>query len=244
MTRTWVILSDLQIPFQDQPVIDLVVSFIQDLKPYGIILNGDIIDAYQLSEFSKDPLEAATIRSEQRQAGRLMSRLSRVGTERWWVGGNHEDRLRRYLWNHAPKFAGLSELTFPSLFHLGDYGFKWKEYGAHIDLGKLMVTHGSMVSKHSGQSGKSHMEKYGTSILIGHTHRLGVYYKRDVRGVHAAYENGCLCRLDPEYDQHPNWQAGFSVCHVAEGGMFNVQQIPILNRKTFFYGQDQIGGKR
>ena len=50
-------------------------------------------------------------------------------------------------------------------------------------LGKLMVTHGSIVSKHSGTSGKNHLEKYGTSILHGHTHRLGVYYKRDVRGV-------------------------------------------------------------
>ena len=99
-----------------------------------------------------------------------------------------------------------------------------------------MVTHGDLVLKHSGQSAKAHFEKYGTSILHGHTHRLGIYYKRDVRGIHAAYENGCLCRLDPEYAIHPNWHHGFSMVQVEEGGFFYVEQIPILNRKTLFYG--------
>jgi predicted phosphodiesterase len=238
--RTWVVLSDIQIPFQDQRVLDLVTDFVRDLKPHGVILNGDIVDCYQLSEFSKDPLEKASLVQEQRESGQLMRKLSFV-KEKWWLGGNHEDRLRRYMWNHASKFDGLEELTFPSLFHLGDYGFKWKEYGGHIDLGKLMVTHGSLVSKHSGQTGRAHMEKYGTSILVGHTHRLGVYYRRDVRGVHAAYENGCLCQLNPEYDHHPNWQQGFSVVHTDDGGFFNVQQVPILHRKCFFYGNTMVG---
>jgi predicted phosphodiesterase len=245
LLKVWVILNDIQIPFHDEPVLDLVTSFVKTLKPHGVILNGDIVDAYQLSEFSKDPVEKSDIAQEQRIARRLMESLAGVTKERWWLGGNHEDRLRRYVWNHAPKFGGLEELTFPSLFHLGEHGFKWKEYGGYLHLGKLMVTHGSLVSKHSGQTGRAHMEKYGTSILVGHTHRLGVYYRRDVRGVHAAYENGCLCQLNPEYDQFPNWMQGFSVVHTAEdgNGFFSVQQIPILNRKGFFYGKDYIGKK-
>ena len=56
-----------------------------------------------------------------------------------------------------------------------------------------------------------------------------------------AYENGCLCRLDPKYVQFPDWQQGFSVVHVDEGGFFNVQQIPILNRRCFFYGGTLVG---
>ncbi len=238
--KIWVITNDWQIPFHDEPVLDLVIDFIRDLKPYGIILNGDIIDAYQLSEFSKDPLEKSNVVTEQRIVRKYMGKLESI-KEKWWHGGNHEDRLRRYIWNHAPKFAGLEEMTFTHLFHLKDHGFQWKEYGGYQYLGKLMVTHGSLVSKHSGQTGRAHMEKYGTSILVGHTHRLGVYYRRDVRGIHAAYENGCLCQLNPEYDQFPNWMQGFSVVHVDDGGFFNVQQIPIIDRKCFFYGGTLVG---
>lgn len=238
--KTWLIINDLQIPFHDALALRVVLDFARQIKPYGIILNGDIIDAYQFSEFDKNPLEKATVLVEQRLARWLMGSLAPHATERWWLGGNHEDRLRRYMWKHAPKFAGLAELTFPALFHLGDHGFKWKEYGGHVMLGKLMVTHGSIVSKHSGVSGKNHLEKYGTSILHGHTHRLGVYYKRDVRGVHAAWENGCLCRLDPEYDQFPNWQHGISVVHVGERGFFSVQQLPIIDRRMLFYGRERV----
>jgi predicted phosphodiesterase len=243
--RTWVVLSDIQIPFQDQKVLDLVTDFVRDLKPHGVILNGDITDSYRLSRFTKnpfteDPINRNDLVQEQREAGRLLKKLEKA-PEKWWLGGNHEDRLRKYIWDKAPEFAGLSELTFPKLFHLSDYGFKWKEYGGHLDLGKLMVTHGSLVSKHSGQSGRAHMEKYGTSILVGHTHRLGVYYRRDVRGVHAAYENGCLCQLNPSYDHHPDWQQGFSVVHTFDHGGFNVQQVPILHRRGFFYGNTVVG---
>ena len=60
-----------------------------------------------------------------------------------------------------------------------------------------------------------------------------------LHGIHAAYENFCLCSLKPEYAQHPNWQHGFSVVHVAPSGAFSVQPIPILGRRTFFFGSQQ-----
>lgn len=238
--KTWLVISDLQIPFQDKPVVELMLKFAGDLKPDGVILNGDIVDCYQLSSFSKDPLTTATLNKEVEGAEWLMASLKHV-KEKWWLGGNHEDRLRRYVWDHAKLFAGFPLASFPTLFGLSEYGFQWKPYGGALYLGKLMVTHGSLVRKDSGQSGKAHYEKYGTSVLVGHTHRLGIFYHRNVRGVHAAYENGCLCRLDPEYDQHPNWQQGLTVVQVDHTGLFNVQQIPILNRRTLFYGGQRYG---
>ena len=234
-------MNDIQIPFHDEKVLDLVVDFVRDLKPHGVILNGDIVDCYAISTYSKDPMEKSDIVLEQRYARELMNKLAPVTKERWWLGGNHEDRLRRYIWNNAKEFAGLEEMTFPKLFRLGDYGFKWKEYGGSLNLGKLMVTHGSLVSKHAGWTAKLHMEKYGTSVLVGHSHRMGTYYKRDVRGEHVAVDNGCLCQLNPEYDQFPNWQQCFSVVNAADNGFFNVIQVPILDRKCFFYGGTMVG---
>jgi predicted phosphodiesterase len=239
--KTYAVINDLQIRFHDVPVLNLVVDFLGDLKPDGIIMNGDIVDHYALSDFDKNPLNKSTLNGEIADAGKLMHRLSKIAKECLWIGGNHEDRLRRFLWRKAPEFGLLPQFTFPALFNLQHYGFQWKEYGDSHMLGKLKLTHGNSVSKHSGQTARNHFDKYGMSTMIGHTHRLGIYYRRNSHGVHGAYENGCLCRLDPEYAQEPDWQQGFSIVHVDGNHYFNVQQIPILNRSHFYYGKDRIG---
>ena len=239
--KVYVILNDLQIPWQDKRVLDnLVLPFIRDLQPDGVILNGDIVDSYQLSEFTKDPLSKWDLAREIKEAHQLMSRLGWV-REKIWIGGNHEDRLRRYLWKHAPALACVPQVRFEALFGLAEHGFKWLPYGRYIRLGKLLVTHGSQVVKHSAMSAKAHFEKYGCSGLHGHTHRLGAYYitQRGVPSV--AYENGCLCRLDPEYADSPNWQQGFSVVHVFRGGYFNVQQVPVINQRFIVWGGVKYG---
>ena len=239
MIQTWAVLSDLQIPFQDKPVLDLVFKFLGAIRPYGIILNGDVVDCYELSEFDKNPLKDAGLAREIAESGEVMARVAALKPKRKiWLGGNHEDRLRRTLWKN-PKFAAIQALQFPELFNLAKYGFEWKPYGGIFNLGRLVVTHGSTVRQHSGWTARAHFDKFGGSVLVGHTHRLGVYYCTNARGVHAAFENGCLCRLDPEYAQFVNWQQGFSMVHVDTDntGFFSVQQIPIIRRRMLFYGE-------
>lgn len=243
--RTYAVLNDIQIPFHDQPVLDAVLGFVKKLRPDGVVLNGDIVDCYELSVYDKDPLTQASLREEVDQARALVGRLRMLSPKVIWIGGNHEDRLRRYIWKRAPELGVLPGITFPKLFGLSDYGVEWRDYGESIMLGKLMVTHGSMVRSHSAYSAKAHFDRHGTSVMIGHTHRMGQFYRTNRNGVHAAYENGCLCRLDPEYVHDPDWQQGFAVVHVEERtGHFNVQQIPVLDRKRFFYGNQvfEIGG--
>ena len=83
--------------------------------------------------------------------------------------------------------------------------------------------------------------KIGTSVLIGHTHRAGVFHRTNRLGDHAAYENGCLCRLDGlGYANFPDWQQAFSVVDVFPGGMFNVTLLRILSRRCFIYGDTVV----
>ena len=241
MINTWVVINDIQIPFQDQRVLAMVVKFINRLKPYGIILNGDIVDMEPFSTYERSP-NAHRIQAEIDGARKLMKDLVGSGAkEKYWLGGNHEDRLRRYIWRVAPALQ-LEIMDVPTLFGLAEFGFVWKPYGRKVRLGKLIVTHGTVVRQHSAYSAKAMFEKYGNSVMFGHTHRLGTYYRSDDNGTHVAVENGCLCRLDPGYTIDPNWQQGFSVVHVGAGGLFNVQQIPILKGKFFFWGGERIDG--
>jgi len=247
-TETWVVLNDIQIPFHDVPVLANVLSFIQDLKPQGVILNGDVVECYAISNFTKDPMEPSSLTNERMIAGDLMNRLSHV-KHKIWLGGNHEDRLRSHVWRNRKEWSralgvlGVSiDVSFESLFTPRKYGFKYTPYGTYHMLGKLMVTHGEFISKHSAFSAKMHMDRFGTSVLHGHTHRLGIHYRTDMKGVHGAWENGCLCVVNArEWVHFPNWQQGFAIVNVAPDGMFNVQQIPILPDKTFMFGGLRVG---
>ncbi len=241
-----VIINDIQIPFQDKVTLELVVRFIGELKPDWVIMNGDIVDCYTISEFSRDPLTTTSLAQEIREAGELMARFRDI-PQKLWIGGNHEDRLRRFIWNKAPQLAEVEGLDFPGLFKLADHGFSWIEYGGHTMVGKLLVTHGDLVRRDSGATARAHFQKFGKSVMIGHTHRLGTYYKTQLGTPRSAFENGCLCSLTPEYANNVDWQQGFSVVHwCEETGYFHVQQMPIFSpqegRPLFFYGDTQYGG--
>jgi predicted phosphodiesterase len=237
--QKWVVMNDTQIPFEDRAVLwDLVVPFVQELKPYGIVLNGDIVDNYEVSDFTKDPkLRSYGLRAERKGAARLMAAFKDI-KRKVWIDGNHEDRYRRYSWGRVPELVRAEIMpTFASAFRLKEHGFDWHPYGGHIMLGKLMVTHGFIVAQQSAYSAQRHFQRLGSSVLIGHTHRGGVHFKTNASGAHVAYENFCLCRLDGlGYAQFPDWQQGFSVVDVFENGLFNVQQVPILRRRQFMYG--------
>ena len=239
--KTWVVLNDIQLGFEDKPVLwELVVPFIHKLKPDGIVLNGDIVDCYSISSHrTRFEVKLETnLQTEMMKAQELMEEFSFIPL-RWWLGGNHEARWANLIADRVPELGVIAKLSFPEVFGLAQYGFKWKEYGEYVKLGKLTVTHGNIVRKHSAYTAKAHFDKYGTSVLHGHTHRLGSYFHTNLGGAHGAWENGCLCTLDGlGYTKHPDWQQGFAVVHVGEGGVFNVQQPVVLERRKLWYGRE------
>ena len=111
---------------------------------------------------------------------------------------------------------------------------------ANPHIGHLMFTHGEIASRWSGMSAKRHYEKYGCCVIHGHTHRLGTFYHTNISNTFAAFENGCLSTLTPDYITAPDWQNGFSVLHHSNN-YFHVDQIAIV-RGQYCYG-GKIYGK-
>ena len=235
--KSTVILNDIQI-MDFSRCLHLVTSFVKWLKPDGVLLNGDILDLYRLSRFTKNPsipLQSLEVEIDTCETI-LLAQIPESTRQRFWIGGNHEDRYRRYIWDKAPELD-VEPLKFSKLAKCPDYGFKYLEYGDGVMLGKLYVTHGEVVRKHSGYTAKAHFDKYGVSVLHGHTHRLGQYSHRNRSGQFGAWENGCLCKLTPEFDHYPDWQHGFSVVlHDPKTGIFNVEQIRIFEESWMIYG--------
>ena len=122
-----VVLSDQHIPFQDPVLEDLTIDFLREHKPTTIHLLGDVLDFYSLSTFDKNPARLTTLQDELDGSTRYFKRLRNVcpNSRIVYSEGNHENRLRRYLWSQARALSHLRTLAFEELLGLRKYDIKW-----------------------------------------------------------------------------------------------------------------------
>ena len=108
-----VILADTQSPFEDAPCIALAVKFIQDYKPDTVVFNGDMLDLATASKFIRAKGHGPqTVKQEVDWAMAAVIeplRNAAPSATYYWVEGNHEFRLTRYLRVMAPVLEGLIE---------------------------------------------------------------------------------------------------------------------------------------
>ena len=224
-------INDIHIPFQDKDTLKVLYKFLEDFKPNQIVIAGDMLDFYELSSFDKDPKRKFCIQDEIDQCYDFLKELQKHTDEIHFIKGNHEDRLRRFLWKN-PSLASIKVLELPKLLNLDTLGIFYHDF--EYIYKDFRFTHGTIVRQESGATAKAELLKYGNSMSSGHTHRLGMYFKTDSRGTVAAYEGGCLCDLNPEYiNGVPNWTQGFLVFNFI-GNRFYTQVVPILEHRFIF----------
>lgn len=225
----FIVLSDIHYPYEDKAAIKAAVNFIDTVKPDTIILNGDILDMYDVSSFDKSPERMQSLQKEIDKATNLFKRLRKVAPNARivFIKGNHEFRLERYLMKH-PELFSLDALKLPNLLKLKEFNIEY--FDKHFKLGSLKFTHGSIVRKFSSYTAHAELDKNDCSGCSGHTHRLGVCFKQTPSRYLAWYESGCLCDIHPEYVDEPDWQQGFLYGHINKDS-FAVSIIPIVEGK-------------
>lgn len=243
--ETAVILNDTHNPYEDKLVLELVEQFLKELQPDYLWHNGDSNDWYPLSKFDKNPARLVNLQGDLDNTAAMFSRHRKIlpNARIIHIDGNHEDRLRRFLWSKVPELANLRALELSKL--LGFEENEISEVGYEEGLlvnGVFLVIHGNIASVHSGYTAKRMYEKHGGNGICGHCHRGGSFYKRDRFGQWGWWENYCLCDLDPDYIQNPNWGNGFSVISFRKR-RFWVEQVPIIDAKFIYggklYGQEE-----
>ncbi len=233
-------LSDFQFPFVDEPLLQAIYTFIEDFKPHDVIINGDCVDAYEISDFDKRPERLFNLESEFELARDMLASIKRLAAQDcriYWVDGNHEERLQRAIWRRAQDFSFLVK-DLPEAIHLDEFCEAYVPYGKHVDYLGFVFTHGNFVSAYSAYTAKRHYDRYRSSGCNGHTHRMGSYSATDMHGrSHTWFEQGCLCRKDLDYVRGvANWQQGFIVGTVA-GGALHPQLVHVIetDRGRGFY---------
>lgn len=224
--RTAIILSDIHIPFHCKSALALAMAYTEDKKPDDIVLNGDIVDFYGASSYRKDPTRLETLQDEINETYDFLKTLRsrHAAAKIYYVQGNHENRLARFILDKAPELYSLHCLSMDELFKLSDLDIEYIDESSQVNLGDLEIIHGTICRAKSAFSAKAHHDKTGGSVLIGHVHRLGTHYHTNRWGTHVAIENGYLGRSDFDYVNKPDWQQGFTEIEYYEDGRFTVRQ--------------------
>jgi len=250
-TVSAVLVPDTHHPFHDQRAIDLVTTVIKDVGPDVVVDMGDGVDAYHLSRFDKDPNRLHTLQDEidAKHEHLAVMRDAAPNADIHYLEGNHEDRLRRTIWNLDGAAAALQKLrvfqaamTWPSLLGMDELHITFHGHNVPVRdvLPKFLLVHGTLVRKWAGYTARGEWERWGSSGASGHTHRLALFHHRHQTASHVWAECGCLCRLDMEYVAFADWQNGCVVAHFdTKTGAYNLQPV-FIHDGTTVWGKEML----
>jgi predicted phosphodiesterase len=223
------IVSDIHAPFQDNKAVNIASMYAAVYKPDIYVIGGDLSDFYSISRFDKSPERRDNFQSELTKSQQVLDKLlENVPTKakKVFIEGNHEYRLQQLVWNN-PALYGVEDFELKNLLKLdkrgvqllraeGDYWKGTKPYR----VGDTTILHGdnrldgASLSAKSGYSASNTMNKLNTNLVMGHSHRGGVVYKRTPDKTLVGVESGCLCRANGNAD----WNQGFVTFEVDDSG--------------------------
>lgn len=236
--------SDFHFGCHDEAAISIFLETIVQLQPSTIILNGDTMDMLAISKYPKDIKKHWSLLDERKAYHEFLHTLISIsnGAKIYETVSNHsgqsiDGRWRRYLSDRLGELACLPDITeklsYQNVF-MGDYQ-NYVEHVDYVDLNGLIVTHGTTVRKNGGYSARGEIDKWGSSILHGHTHRIGSTAQRfpaiggrQDKQIYG-FEGGCLCELNAAYGVGLNWQQGFNIVGLGEES-FSLEQVMVNNR--------------
>lgn len=241
MSERIVVISDTQIPYDDRRGVKAVVKFIGDTQPSQVVHIGDLMDYPTPSRWTKGTAEefSRRIKPDSEQAKlRLLAPLRAVYSGPIKIHeGNHDKRPAQYLARYAPALVEYEDqFRFENLLDFDGFGVeKLPEFykiapnwiSTHGDVG------GIRLSQKAADTAYNAMMRFNTSVIIGHTHRLGI--KPHTLGygggqkVLYSMEVGNLMNMQlAQYlkGATANWQSGFGLLTV-DGKHVKPEVVPI-----------------
>jgi hypothetical protein len=151
--------------------------------------------------------------------------------------GNHDERARTYLSKYAPALAESGAFNMENLLDFNKFGVELLPTFYKVAPGWI-TTHGHLggisMSRIAGNTALNAAKKFQASVVIGHTHRMGISshsfgYGGDIVKSVTGMEVGHL--MDMKMAQYlkqatGNWQMGFGLLTV-EGQHVKPEMVPI-----------------
>lgn len=231
------ILSDVHVPYHSEMAVAAAVGYLKQQNLAGLLLNGDIADFYAISRYMKDPKQRdfkGEIEAVRDFIGYLRQELP--GIPIVYKTGNHEDRWKHWLWQHAAEISDDRRMSLSSWLELDQHDVTLVDDQRPVMLGKLPVLHGHELPK--GMAAPVNVARGAflrtlSTVLVGHSHRTSNHAESDMwHHETACWSTGCLCDLRPEYAVINRWNHGFAMCTIHERGAFDVQNFRVMSDGT------------
>lgn len=259
----WAIGSDTQFPYHDPRMIDLWFKVLKYLKPNAVDYLGDISDQACYSRFSggtpeeflikysgkvpEDPVPEdymQFVESEETIAREFYAKTREMlpDADIFVALGNHDIRVWDYLEKKLPDL--IKHVTPESLWGLDGIGAGYIYYSdlPKRRFGDIHVHHGNAISKHAGESVKADVDNWGVSIIRGHSHRMGDFFKtyelrnETIRGYEIGHMSDVKC-AGMMYTNVHNWQHGFAYGVVENGEYPHIFTVPVSPDYTCYIGR-------
>lgn len=244
-----VILSDLQVPFEDVHVTQNIARFLQKFKPDQTVTIGDEIDFQTISKWSEGTPQAYE-QSLGDDRDRCVDLLWELGVTDC-IRSNHTDRLYNVIMKKIPSFLSLPELRFEKFMKFDELGITFHKNPMPIAPGWIAV-HGdhTPIKNLGGLSALEAARRHGKNVISGHTHRAGRSAFTEASGgrvgrILQGVESGHLMNVAKASYTHGvmNWQQAFSIIYVHEKNV-QVDLIHIEKDGTFIVSGKRYGKRR
>ena len=229
------ILSDIHFPYQDNKALELAINYGIENKVNAVYLNGDTLDFYQVSRFTKDR-RLRDMAGEIEMGREFLKMLQQTfNCPIYFKIGNHEKRYEEYLMVKAPELLGIDDFKLEQLLKMREFGVTLVKDKQMSLAGKLPILHG-----HEWFGGfappvnpaRGLFLKAKQSCIVGHHHRTSEHTEKTLGGeVTTTWSTGCLCGLEPEYAPYNNYNHGFAHVKVDKTGNYELKNIRIIDYK-------------
>ena len=168
------ILSDIHLPFHDQESLSVAIDYGMERQPDVVLLNGDILDCYDISRFNKEQ-DRPSIVDELQMGKEFLTLLRQAFPDARIIYklGNHEERLRNYILNNAPEFGNLAALELHVLLGFEELKIERVDR-AIVKAGKLNILHGHEMGEaifSPVNPARGFFLKAKANTLVGHYHQ-------------------------------------------------------------------------
>lgn len=225
------ILSDIHFPFNIN--LKPILNFLSRYKPNLIILNGDIVDFYEISMFIKDKSINDINLGIEKTIDFIKTIRNFYDNIIYYRIGNHEERLIKYLWD---KPSIKDYLEFEKLFLANELNIKFIYKQDLLFTHNLNIFHGHELNLNNVKYvAERILERYSCNIIVGHFHNKQerIKYKLE-NGEYTpigAWVSGCLCQK-PLYNIHNTYFSnGFVLVEYFDENFFQVKNILVIKDK-------------
>jgi hypothetical protein len=230
------IMGDVHIPYHSIEAINAAVGWIKEHHCDTILLNGDIIDCYQLSNFCKDP-RRRSIKEEIENIYQFFDMLRNEFPNHriYYKKANHEYRWDRFMQLKAYELYGIPEFDFNSVLKFKFFNIEPIEYKKRIKVSHCYILHGDEYMGFGSDlvnPARWLYLKTKTNAICNHFHRTSEHSEPNLNDeLVAAWSVGCLCNLNPFWNPYNKWNNGFARLRIKEDGNFDVTNLKIFNGK-------------